>query len=64
MGLIFMRMCVCRHMRVCVIHVEEFFYRLRCSPLYINMVFGLESMGGNNVLKKSALRFLNVVISS
>ena len=35
--------------------VEEFFYRLRCSPLYINMVFGLESMGGNGVLKMSAL---------
>jgi len=27
------------------------------------MVFGLESMGGNGVLKMSALRFLNIVVS-
>jgi len=27
-------------------HVEEFLLRLRCSPLYINMAFGFESMGG------------------
>jgi len=35
-------------------HVEEFLLRLRCSPLYINMDFGLESMGGNGVSKMSA----------
>ena len=34
--------------------VEEFLLRLRCSPLYINMDFGLESMGGNGVSKMSA----------
>jgi len=40
--------------------VEEFFYRLHCSPLYINMAFGLESVGDNGVLKK----FLNIILSS
>jgi len=44
--------------------VEEFLLRLRCSPLYINMDFGFESMGGNGVLKMSALMLVNVVVSS
>jgi len=42
----------------------EEFYRLYCSPLYTNMVFGLESMGDSGVLKMSALMLVNVVISS
>jgi len=37
-----------------LVFVEEFLLRLRCSPLYINMDFGFESMGGNGVLKMSA----------
>jgi len=37
-----------------ILFVEEFLLRLRCSPLYINMDFGLESMGGNGVSKMSA----------
>jgi len=44
--------------------VEEFLLRLRCSPLYIKLAFGFESMGGNGVLKMSALMFLNFVVSS
>jgi len=36
-------------------NVEEFLLRLHCSPLYINMAFGFESMGGNGVFKKISL---------
>ena len=47
-----------------MLSVEEFLLRLRCSPLYVNMAFGLESMGGNGILKISASISVNVVISS
>ena len=35
--------------------MEEFLLRLRCSPLYINMDFGFESMGGNGVFENVGL---------